>query len=167
MAKRLIPFFVVFLLMLNVAASTYVADQTGTISSTFLGVFEDIANNQLHDNYVVWRNGDNDYAMYITSGELVEADGVFEGNEGKIISLSTVRTSTGDYSYTSYTDYYIRDISTFKLITYNTLVYSSVDYYPDLRQGGETNAYLFAILISIAVFLFGSLLTRLISWRYR
>lgn len=163
MVKRLtVLLFVLSLLSLSVFADSYTAYR-GSFSSSFLSVFRDVAEGLTCDSYVAWRNDDNDYAMYI-GDDLTETNGVFIGGAGRIVSLSTVRwTDSSGSSYRSYTDYYIRDVDEFKLITNNVLVYSSLDDYPALKQGGEV--YEMSLIIVVAVALLSVVFIRIFSWR--
>lgn len=163
MVKRLIVlFFVVIALLIPVSAEVFTVDY-GSFTSSFLNIFRDVAEGLTGESYVAWRNGDNDFAMYI-GDTLTETNGTFTGEAGRIVSLSTVRwTDASGSSYTTYTDYYVREIDSFTLRTNNVLVYSSLDDYPALKQGGEE--FEFSLLFIISIVCIAAVIIRIFSWR--
>lgn len=126
----------------------------GTISSTYTNIYRDLAEGLAPgDKYVVWRNDENDYVMYVGS-ELTVDDGTFTGGEGKIYSLSSERWTGGSgTSYQTYYDYSFRDIDSLTLNTNDILVYSSLPGYPILHEGGQAydSALLFVVICALIV----------------
>lgn len=155
MVRKIIVCLLLFLMLaFSVSAESYTA-YYGSISSTYLNVFRDIAEgvNLFSNDYVVWRNDDNDYAMFIGNLDS-DSFGNFSGSNGQIYSLSSVRT-TGSTSTYSYYDYYVRDVDSFSLSSGNVLVYSSLPGYPILHESGDKYSLLtfFVIVVFCIVFL--------------
>lgn len=149
---------IVPVLIFCVSAESY-TPYSGTLSSTHVNIFRDVAEGlKPSDKYVVWRDSEDEYCMYYSSS-LTESSGTYTGEEGKLLTLSSLRVGSGT-SYYTYYELSDRDISSFELSNpYAILVYSSFPGTPILHEGGQTtNA---AILIILLVGAFFILITRL------
>lgn len=149
---------IVPMLIFCISAESY-TPYSGTLSSTYVNIFRDVAEGlKPSDKYVVWRDTDEDYCMYY-SPTLTESGGTYMGEDGKLLTLSSLRVGSGA-SYNTYYELSDRDITSFELTNpYSILVYSSFPGAPVLHEGGQTTNV--AILIILLVGAFFVLISRL------
>lgn len=149
---------IVPMLVFCVSAESY-TPYSGTVSSTYLNIFRDVAEGlKPSDKYIVWRDSDENYCMYY-SPTLTQDSGTYTGEEGKLLTLSSLRVGSGT-SYYTYYELSDRYITSFNLTNpYSILVYSSFPGTPILHEGGQTIDS--AILIILLVGSFVVIITRL------
>lgn len=160
--KIIIPFLLIIILCFSVTAESY-TPYLGTYNSTFLNVFRDVASGLMpSDKYVVWRDSEDNYCMYY-SNSLTFSSGTYTGNEGKLLTLSSLRVGSSYESYYTYYEIIDRDISSFELSNpYSVLIYSSFPGTPILHEGGANiNA---AILLILVISVFVILIFRLFGF---
>lgn len=138
MVKKLIPLIIAVLLCGSAYAATY-TPYYGTISSTYLSIFKDVAVGVVNKDYVAWRNSDSEYLMYY-GDDLTVSDGVFDGGTGTLVGVTQQRayaeSGTAYYTYYSYT---IDDVDDITVNAGDMLVYSSAPGYPSLKS--ESGVY--------------------------
>ena len=114
------------------ASATSYTPYDGSISSTYIQVFRDVAHKiNIFDDYVFFRAGENEYIL--VAGDLEYDDVVFTG------ASCTMYRLAGDAAYIQ------EEITDFSLEPGITLVYSSLGPFPDLIDGSQR--YTFSVLL--------------------
>lgn len=140
---------------LDVSAATV---YDGNISSTYAGIFEDIAGKlPVGDDYVFYRSGQYEYTMI--AGEITWDGSTFRADEAASYVLVTNSGSYSTYQYSTGT------VTAWELTPGAALVYSSLGNYPGLIDGSTT--YSFACLVLLFVMLLMSLIRPIFSFTYR
>lgn len=138
---------VIAALPLTAHAETYSVYTEGTISSTYIDIFEGLANQiGVKDDYVFFRSGQNGYVCCI--GDLSFAGGVFSCEEGTLYELSP---SSGS-SYNATYKYTVKDVSDLTVNTSNGLVFSNLGGYPDFVERGSNYEVLTLLFLFVAFF---------------
>ena len=120
----------------------------GTISTTYITIFRDIAAKiSPFDDYVFYRSNQNDYTL--VCGDLrLDADRI-------TAEAVTIYTINADNSYNSTYRYTVSNGGSFSLDVGENLVYSNLGNYPDLieRNSYETTAILVVLCVALAMFI--------------
>lgn len=136
------------------AASVY----DGTISTTYITVFRDIASKLGPlDEYVFYRSGQYQYTMI--AGEITWDGSTFAADEASSYVLDYSSTYNSSYSYDTGT------VAGWTLTPGNALVYSSLGDYPDLIERGDK--YEMATLFVLCVALCMSLIRPVFNFTLR
>lgn len=132
----------------------------GNISTTYITIYRDIANNiGINDDYVFFRSGQYEYKMYV--GDLENLDSTFTGTE---LTCYTITTNSG----TTYNSTYTYDITTGETLTLtcgDILVYSNLGGYPNFFERGDNNEVALLLLGGVAFVCF--LISRIFSFNLR
>lgn len=118
----------------------------GNPSTTYITYFKDIVSGiGFKDNYVAFRNGQNEYIMIV--GQLEYNNGVFTlVGQGESYRMYQEGTYNSNYVY-EYND----NITNVSVRTNNRLIYSDIGNYPQLVERGAKYEILTAVLVCIAL----------------
>lgn len=160
MKKIILIFLSIYLSICSCYAYTTYPYQ-GTFSSSLLQVLRDIAENVSPMPYVAWRDSEDDYCIFYS--DTLECNGTtFTSDEGTCITISSVART--EY-YSSYIDYYKRDMDSLELLTNNVLVYSNLPGFPTLSD--KEVIYLDTFLLFAFIIVIVVILNRLMRSRSR
>lgn len=135
----------------------------GSMSSTYVNYFKDIASNiPINDHYVCFRSDDNEYLMIV--GDIEYDTGFFRLN-GEGTKFTLRNTSVSGSSYNNYISYNVVGIDSFELTAYDNVLYSDLGQYPELLDKGvhyEFQTLFIIIIIGLCAFIRG-----ILSFTYR
>lgn len=152
MKKLLFLLFVITILILSTSAASYnTYPYQGTFSSSLLQVLRDVAQGVSPMPYVAWRDNENDYCIFFSDSLTVNGT-TFSAEAGTIVTVSQV--SRTEY-FSSYIDYYKRDLDSFSLSTNNILVYSNLSVFPTLsdKEVIYHDTYIFIAVLVLLVYI--------------
>lgn len=130
--KRLIITILFFLFgfylgSISVSADSFTA-YDGNINSTYINYFRDV-DLGFFDDYVVWRDDDYSYKMFVSNDLNVDGSAIV-GGTGTVYEIYL----SGNYNNTLRYRHY--DINNFSLTNSNHyIIYSSIGTYPKLERG--------------------------------
>lgn len=102
----------------------------GTISTTYITIFRDIASKfPVDTDYVFFRSGQYEYIL--VAGDLIWDGSMFTGENVTQYILTT------NSSYNSSYEYGTASLDTFSLATGSSLVYSNLGNFPDLYERSD------------------------------
>ena len=136
------------LFLLLPCASVYAdTPYKGTISSTYINYFKDMAVNVgFDDDYVLYRSSDTDYTMVV--GDLDYENYSFMGTSCHSYTIKNVNIGGYNTTYHSFTE---SNIVNFSLDCGDYLVYSNLGGYPDIMTEEGYYAKIKIIVICIVV----------------
>ena len=132
--RKVIPALVLlFCLLLAMPAQANAASvYDGSISTTYITIFRDIASKiPITDDYVFFRSGQYDYMMVV--GQFDDT-GTTISTTGQV-TVYTISTNSG--SYNNAYEYSVSTESGFSLSPGSALIYSNLRNYPDLIERND------------------------------
>ena len=158
--KKLIFIFIMFFLGFIVGSSSVRADSyttyDGNIISTALSYFRDV-DLPFFSNYVVWRDGDYSYKMFVSDTLSTSGSG-FVADSGTIYNWYT----SGTYNNTQH--YIHSEINNFSLSNNNHyIVYSSLGTYARLERGLNYDKLQIFTLFTVCLFVLIGIIYKFIN----
>ena len=153
--KVIVPVLVICL-VLAMPAQAYAAEvYDGTISTTYITIFRDIASKiPINADYVFFRSGQNEYMMavgdFAESGNSIEATG----------EVTIYAISTNNNNYSNGYEYSVSTQSGYSLDPGSALIYSNLGHYPDLIERIDYFGFatLLLLFVGLCLYLLRSLL---------
>lgn len=145
MVRKIITICIALAALAAVPLSASAAEvYDGTISTTYITIFRDIASKiDFAEDYVFYRSGQYEYTM--VTGEIAYENGMFSAHEAETYVLTT------NNSYNSTYQYSVGSIDSWSLSPGAGLVYSSLGDYPDLIERSDKIAHITLFVLCVAL----------------
>lgn len=147
----------VFLLLLvcSFGATTkviaYSPYDSGTVSATYLTLFEQILNKNYHDDYIIFRSGQYSYSMLV--GDIELNGSTFTSDSVKEYTYKSSTTQGYNQQY----EFHTLDNQKLNMNVGNYIIYSNLGDYPTVIDKGDNLIYgtflLFAICFVMYLFM--------------